>query len=502
MITPTKPTTLRESALIYNSWGLSTIPVIHGSKKPLRDWKKNTYERMTKNEILSTWQGQENEPNIGLTGGLVSRNSAIFDFDSNEGLKEMMQDSIFREIRSNTFVSLSANKHLPHVNVKFSFPIQSTRINKLDLDVKATNGYVVSPLSCIHSNKQLLLYTFEKFQEPLQLNEEQENYLIKRLDLKRVPEENYYWYGLNHNGYKYVTTGDPTLVGKKDRSSADQKILYILIKNGKTKEDIKEFIHSHYYKDSKFFVLRNKPDYYFEHSYSRCLDFIQNEKIETNELIKGYQNKIYSLPNTTDQKVFSFLLNMSTWQGTTENFFASMRTISTHSGIALGTASKSVKRLIEDHKVIELQQIGTRNFLASSYKEPLASTYKILPIPENLQESDSFDNQNLEHDAFRHRGLGAKGKIVYDIIKSLEGCSLSELKKEAKLKGVHSKNTVKSKIRCMLTLEFIRIHENKFYANPLPDLERASEILGTKGTKERSILDYKRQRIGFRVNRF
>ena len=502
MITPNKPTTLRESALIYNSWGLSTIPVIHGQKDPLIKWDKFKYEKMSKNQILSTWQGQENEPNIGLTGGLVSKNLGVLDHDKADGLKELMQDSIFREIRENTFVSISANKHLPHIGVKFSTPMYSTKNSKYGIDFQSFGKYVVSPLSTLQDKKQLLLYTFERFQEPIQLNEEQEDYLIKRLDLKRIPEENYYWYGLNSNGYKYVITGNFELVGKKDRSSADQKILYILIKNGKTKEDIKEFIHSSYYRESKFFVQRNEPDYYFEHSYNRCLDFIQNEKIETNELVKTYQNKIYSLSNTTDQKVFSFLLSMSTWQGTTENFFASMRTISTHSGIALGTASKSVKRLIEDYKVIGLQKIGTRNFQASSFKEPLASTYKILPIPENLQESDSFDNQNLEHDAFRHRGLGAKGKIVYDIIKGLEGCSLTELKREAKLKGVHSKNTVKSKIRSMLTLEFIHIYENKFYANPLPDLERASEILGTKGIKERSILDYKRQRIGFRVNRF
>jgi uncharacterized protein (UPF0335 family) len=194
---------------------------------------------------------------------------------------------------------------------------------------------------------------------------------------------------------------------------------------------------------------------------------------------------------------------MSTWQGTTENFFASLRTICDHTGIALCTASTSIKRLINVHKVIDLQKVGTRNFQATTFKKPLASTFKILPPPQTLKDSDYFDSTNMEHDVFRNKkGLGAKGKIVFDIIKGLEGCSISELYKEAKSKGVNSKNTVKAKIKLMIELGMIRPEENKFYVNAAADLDTAADYLGTKGTRERNRKDFERQRLGFRNNRF
>lgn len=505
MINLKQPTTLRESALIYNSWGLSTIPLEHGSKEPLKktSWTQYQYERMTKNQIIVTWQGQKDEPNLGLTGGLVSCNFGTIDHDTIEGEKSMMQDSIYREIRSQTFVSLSAKRCLPHVGVKFSKPMKSSDNSRLGINFLSFGKQAASPLSAIYDKSQLLLYTFENFREPLQLNQEQEEYLINRLGLVAIPEEKYFFYGLNHNGYKYVTTGDYTLIGKKDRSSADQKILFILMMQGKSKEDIKEFILSNYYKDSKFFVQRNEPDYYFEHSYNNCLEFIKTKKVETNELVQSYQSKIYSLHNTSDQKVFKFLLSMSTWQGTTENFFASLRTICDHTGIALGTASNSLKRLINVHKVIDLQKVGTRNFQATTFKEPLASTFKILPPPQTLKDSDYFDSTDMEHDVFRNKkGLGAKGKIIFDIIKGLEGCSISEIYKEAKSKGVNSRNTVKTKIEMMIGLEMIRPEGNKFYVNAAADLDTAADHLGTKGTRERNRKDFERQRLGFRNNRF
>jgi hypothetical protein len=509
--TEKKPTTLRDSALIYNSWGLSTIPLAHGSKEPVKgqEWKKYQYERMSKNVINLTWNGQANEPNLGIVGGLVSNNNAALDFDSSKLLNEMMHDSVMKEIRSNTLVSLSANKHLPHIHVKFPYPIVTKKImegKETLLDVKANGQYVAAPNSCLIVKNQLLLYSFENFKKPLVLNNEQADYLVKRLDLKQVPESKYYFYGLNYNGYKYVTTGDYTLIGKHDRSNADQKILFILMMQGKTKEEIKEFIHANYYKESKFFEYRNEPDYYFEHSYNSCLEYIKDKKIETNSLVQAYQKKIYSIPNNSDQKVFQYLLNMSTWQGTTENFFASMRDISLKTGVSLYTASKSVKRLLgvkSSYKVIALEKKGTTHFQATSFKEPLASTYKILPIPENLKDSDIFDSTNMNHDLFRtKKGLGAKGKIVFDIIKGLEGCSLSEVLKEASTKGVKSRNTVKSKIRSMITFELIRMDKNKFYVNPMADFDNAAKHLGTLGTLERQNRDYDRQRIAFRSNRF
>lgn len=220
--TEKKPTTLRDSALIYNSWGLSTIPLAHGSKEPVKgqEWKKYQYERMSKNVINLTWNGQANEPNLGIVGGLVSNNNAALDFDSSKLLNEMMHDSVMKEIRSNTLVSLSANKHLPHIHVKFPYPIVTKKImegKETLLDVKANGQYVAAPNSCLIVKNQLLLYSFENFKKPLVLNNEQADYLVKRLDLKQVPESKYYFYGLNYNGYKYVTTGDYTLIGKHDR---------------------------------------------------------------------------------------------------------------------------------------------------------------------------------------------------------------------------------------------------------------------------------------------
>ena len=504
MINLKQPTTLRESALIYNSWGLSTVPLDHRSKEPLKgnSFKKYFYERMTKNQIISTWQGQKDEPNLGLTGGLVSRNCGTIDHDTIEGERDMMQDSIYREIRAKTFVSLSARRCLPHTTVLFSKPMNSRDNAKLGINFLSFGKQAASPLSAIYDKSQLLLYTFENFREPSQLNPEQEEYLIKRLGLVAIPEDKYFFYGLNHNGYKYVTTGDYTLIGKKDRSSADQKILFILMMQGKSKEDIKEFIYANYYKESKFFIQRNEPDYYFEHSYNNCLEFIKTKKVETNELVQSYQSKIYSLPNTSDQKVFKFLLSMSTWQGTTENFFASLRTICDHTGVSIHTASTSVKRLIGCN-VLELQKVGTRNFQATTYKQPLASTFKILPPPQSLKDSDYFDSTDMEHDVFRtKKGLGAKGKIIFDIIKGLEGCSISEIYTEAKSKGVNSRNTVKTKIKQMIVLEMIRPEGNKFYVNAAADLDTAADHLGTKGTRERNRKDFERQRLGFRNNRF
>ncbi|HNF28076.1 MAG TPA: bifunctional DNA primase/polymerase [Leptospiraceae bacterium] len=509
------PETLREAAIHYNDWNLSIIPLQAGSKTPAgMKWKHYQYEHISRKTIEYTWNGM-NDPNIGILGGSISGNLAIIDIDTYKAEKELMQDSIFREIREDSFVSKSAFKHLPHIAVRMQNAVRTGKALNGQIDIKSEGGYVVAPLSTLKDKNQLLMpYTWENFAEPLKLNPEQNEYVMKRFGLELIPEEMYHCYGLTYNEWIYVTTGNYNLIGKEDRSNADAKIIYKQIMYGRTKEQIRDFTVRYFWNGSKFKTYKKGIGFneYFELTYRKCLEYADKQTKKNHELINKYRELIYLVSNNTDQKVLSVLLDVASWTKkgwNDEAFFMSVRTLAEKSGIAAMTASKSLKRLIEKEGIIIKEKEGTRfhkSFDDFAEKKPLAAVYRLNPIIpanlENLEKAGSFNPENINHDAFRFRGLGAKGKVIYETLLSLEGATRAELFREVKKRGVKSLNTLKSKLQKMLKFGLIEFdfEKIKFYAVQNPALlEEAAEILGTSGTIEKQKKKHHIQREGFQL---
>lgn len=500
------PSNLKDSALQYHDWKLSVIPLKAGSKIPAGNtWKQFQYEHISRKTIEYTWNG-DNEPNIGILGGAISGNLLIIDIDSYKAEKELMQDSVFREIREKTFVSKSALKHLPHIAVRMQNAVRTGKALNGQIDLKSEGGYVVAPLSEIKDPKQILMpYAWENFAEPLELNPAQNEYMMKRFSLELIPAEHYHCYGLNFNEWEYVTKGNFKIIGKLDRSTADCKVFYKVIRFGKSKDEIREFVSRFYWNGSKFYTYKNGFHDYFERTYQNCLEFIERENRKNESLISEYRKVIYSIPNNTDQKTFAVLLEVAGWKhnGMKEDqFFMSVRTLAEKAGIGEKTASKSLQRL-SSLGVIAKEKNGTRfkkTLDDFGEKKALASVFRLNPeIPSNLKISDSYNPELINHDAFRFKGLGAKGLVIYETLLALEGASRAELFKEVKERGVKSLNTLKTKLGTLMETGLVELRDNhKYYAvQNHNSVNSAAQYLGTAGTGERQMKKHKLQRDGF-----
>jgi len=126
----------------YTHEGLNLIPLIHGDKKPVSEWKKYQQRKITKEEI-NTFFLQGTQHNIGVVCGAISDNLYVIDFDTEE-----MFHRFFTKTDGLTLVKTGRGYH---VYFKAESPVKTLKM--LDSEgreiatLKGEGSYVVGPPS-------------------------------------------------------------------------------------------------------------------------------------------------------------------------------------------------------------------------------------------------------------------------------------------------------------------------------------------------------------------
>ena len=126
----------------YQAEKLNLIPLIHGDKKPVGEWKEYQQRKITKEEI-NTFFLQGTQHNIGVVCGAISDNLFVLDFDTEE---------IFHRFFTKTDgLTLVKTGRGYHVFFKAERPIKTLKM--LDSEgreiatLKGEGSYVVGPPS-------------------------------------------------------------------------------------------------------------------------------------------------------------------------------------------------------------------------------------------------------------------------------------------------------------------------------------------------------------------
>ena len=126
----------------YEIENLNLIPLIHGDKKPVSEWKEYQQRKITKEEI-DTFFLQGTQHNIGVVCGAISDNLYVLDFDTEE---------IFRRFFTKTDgLTVVKTGRGYHVYFKAESPVKTLKM--LDSEgreiatLKGEGSYVVAPPS-------------------------------------------------------------------------------------------------------------------------------------------------------------------------------------------------------------------------------------------------------------------------------------------------------------------------------------------------------------------
>lgn len=507
-----QPTNRYEYAKLYHSEGIQIIPTT-SERIPGDLWKVRQYRPNTRIEI-ENWFNKMDFPNIAGLGGKTSGNLAFIDHDKIEGLRKIERNPIYQDVRNNTRVSLSANKHLPHLWLRTPYPVRSSKNLEFGYDIKAEGGYIMFPDSEIigkHKKEQLMMYQFENFTDILTLNEDQ----IKFFGLEKADEERIYTYNLSPTAWSYIRTGNPSYLNKPSRSEADQHILVWCVGHKWTREQIQELIRRDFYSSNQF--VGKYGEQYFEISYRKAVEWVAQKQKGSIQLIQEAEKRISSLSRNIDQKVFAVYLDFAKMQEKTNNVFLSCRDAALRAGVSAQTASRSLRRL-QEINILKPNTKGTRfnpslnNFENANYT-PLtaklwANTYDLQDTILGYDEADHFDKSMMSEDAFRRGGnkgatIGEKGLVVYLVVRDLENAKLKDIILESKNRGVRSNKTVIEKIKLLKVHGLVMTDDSKgYYVNPNPNLEKISERLGTKGKGKRDaeLFRQSREHLTNRIN--
>lgn len=150
-------------ARLYLENGLSIIPLKPRSKEPLIPWKEYQEKSPTNKEIEEWFRNNNN--NIAIVCGSVSRNLVVIDFDDIEKFKvflkgvDNLKDSIRFSIANTWWVRTGKGVHvylrITDIDEKDFKQLFRTKPRLVEgVDVKAEGGYVVAPPSIHPSGRQ------------------------------------------------------------------------------------------------------------------------------------------------------------------------------------------------------------------------------------------------------------------------------------------------------------------------------------------------------------
>ena len=129
-----------EDAISYLRTGVSVIPIPSREKAASISWSEYTKRPPTEQEIREWFRNEEK--NIGIVCGRVSKNLVVFDFDDQEAMSFVIAD--INETAKKTMVVRTGKGF--HVYYRVKTP-ENFKLMNLKVDVKGEGGYVIAPPS-------------------------------------------------------------------------------------------------------------------------------------------------------------------------------------------------------------------------------------------------------------------------------------------------------------------------------------------------------------------
>ena len=171
-----------EYALSYVSYGLSVIPLKPGEKVPLIEWKQYQKEPPAITEVQKWFK--DNDNNIAIVCGKVSKNLVVIDFDDTEVYEKFMKelDAELKDIIENTWLVKTGKGYHIYLRVNTDKPVKTGKLPKID--IKGEGGYVVAPPSLHPSGKhyEFVRFTRSTGHEVRVISEEQYRKLLAALE--------------------------------------------------------------------------------------------------------------------------------------------------------------------------------------------------------------------------------------------------------------------------------------------------------------------------------
>jgi len=129
-----------EEAMAYVKMGVSVIPIPYRAKAATISWSEYTKRLPTEQEIREWFKNEEK--NIGIVCGRISKNLVVFDFDDPEAMSFVIAD--INETAKKTLVVRTGKGF--HVYYRVKTP-ENFKLMNLKVDVKGERGYVIAPPS-------------------------------------------------------------------------------------------------------------------------------------------------------------------------------------------------------------------------------------------------------------------------------------------------------------------------------------------------------------------
>ena len=124
----------------YLKMGVSVIPIPYRAKAATITWSEYMKRLPTEQEIREWFRNEEK--NIGIVCGKVSKNLVVFDFDDQEAMSFVISD--INETAKKTMVVRTGKGF--HVYYRVKTP-ENFKLMNLKVDVKGEGGYVIAPPS-------------------------------------------------------------------------------------------------------------------------------------------------------------------------------------------------------------------------------------------------------------------------------------------------------------------------------------------------------------------
>ncbi|MBD3328467.1 hypothetical protein GF340_04140 [Candidatus Peregrinibacteria bacterium] len=482
---------IREQAREYRKYGFTVIPIERGGKRPLTSWGRYYERPQTENDFKKDFP--DDNRNIGLVGGECSDNALFLDFDCRTKYQKLIEHNrTLRRITSETTV-VSTHRGV-QVYLRTLVPVKNGKIKDLDLDIKATGGYVVAPPS-LHPSGQF--YLFEKGLCNI--------YRLRTLDeldflqLNKAISNRPPWYGIGN--LFGVLKGEN--LNYKSRSEAEAGLVYNLVKNNWSFEQVYELFNRNAVDGTKF---RDKKDqssnYLYVHFKNAEKHYESNKRIvdkKIDEMIRFIKEYSFN-PRTrhTDFAVSYVILEIARRSGKLKNIDLSVREVAENAGISLFTASKALTRL---PFLVKTSEGNSREPASYSIDESFIAINSQTLTHTRCYGMCDFGNNEFSEDIYRTAGVGKTG---HRILKTLENADWLTAQHVAKSSGIPYR-TVKRKLNHLRDLDAVftdgkvrgTSYKLKMKMNP-EGLKELAQKLGVDGKGERERAEHKRDRKRYR----
>ena len=400
--------TTTEAAKAYHQAGINVLPLREHDKRPVSSWQLWQTTPQSDNDITELFP--DDHRNVGVIGGEISNNLNVLDFDSRKRFSDIIDaNPHFARIASRT--PIVRTHRGVHVWLRTPEPVESTRISELDLDIKATGGYVVAPPS-LHPSGQPYLFA-EGFKDIYTLDSLDE---LGFLGLRRAengtqrPQSRVI--GLSRRAFNIVR-GNYGETATINRSDLDASAVLEMVKNGWTFEQCFELYRRLAGQGTRFHQEGRNAYTYLRLTYSSAVRYYREHMREFDRRVNAALVNVYNMftgrTRHTDRAVTEAILLIARESGTTE-LDLSERRVAERAGVSKRTARESINRL-------PLSLINkAQGYRSNQYRVDALLSQVGISTQHTCEDMGTFDNSG--HDAFHRGALGKPGVGILDVLSS------------------------------------------------------------------------------------